>query len=99
MSENLELVRSILASWERDEMTSPQWAEWAHPEIEISVVGGPEPSRHVGLADATPHIEAFMALWEEYRGRSATASRTRVSLAPRGRMAIRDPGVDAPTKQ
>ena len=67
MSENLDLVRSILASWERGEMTSTDWATWADPAIEIVVVGGPEPSSHVGLDDATPPIEAFLNLWDDYR--------------------------------
>ena len=66
-SANLELVRSIVASWERGEMMSPEWAEWAHLEVEFVVVGGPEPSSHTGLADAAPHIEAFLSLWEDYR--------------------------------
>jgi len=67
MSENLDLVHAILASWERGEMLSEEWSEWAHPEIEIVVVGGPEPSSHIGLADATPSIEAFLGLWDDYR--------------------------------
>jgi len=67
MSDNLDLVRSILASWERGEMISDQWSEWAHPEIEMVVVGGPEPSSHTGLADAAPSIEAFLNLWDDYR--------------------------------
>ena len=64
--ENLELVRSILASWERGDLTPRQWSEWAHPDIEFVVVGGPEPSSHLG-PDAAPHIEAFLNLWDEYR--------------------------------
>ena len=67
MSENLDLVRSILASWERGELTPSQWAQWAHPDIEFVVVGGPEPSHHVGMDEASPDIEAFLNLWDEYR--------------------------------
>jgi ketosteroid isomerase-like protein len=67
VSENLELVRSILAAWERGDLTPAQWSEWAHPEVEIVVIGGPEPSSHVGSSDAEPHIEAFLNLWEDYR--------------------------------
>jgi ketosteroid isomerase-like protein len=67
MSEKLDLVRSILAAWERGEMLSDRWQEWADPGIEMAVVGGPEPSSHIGLADAVPSIEAFLSLWEEYR--------------------------------
>ena len=64
--ENLDLVRAILACWERGEITSPEWSEWAHPEVEIVIVGGPEPSSHVGIA-AAPHIDAFLELWDDYR--------------------------------
>jgi hypothetical protein len=43
MSENPALVRSILAAWEGGELMADEWSENAHPEIELVVVGGPEP--------------------------------------------------------
>ena len=67
MSENLDVVRSILACWERGELMPEQWSHWADPEIEFVTVGGPEPSSHSGLAEAGPRIEAFLDLWELYR--------------------------------
>ena len=67
MSENLDLVRSILACWERGELRPEQWSGWADPEIEFVTVGGPEPSSHTGLGDAGPPIEAFLDVWEDYR--------------------------------
>ena len=67
MSENLEVVRSVLAHWERGELLPAQWSELADPEIEFVTVGGPEPSVHVGVEEAGPRIEAFLAAWEEYR--------------------------------
>ena len=67
MSANLDLVRSILASWERGDMMADEWSEWAEPDIEFVTIGGPEPSSHTGLADAAPRIESFLSLWEDYR--------------------------------
>ncbi len=67
-SANLELVRPIISAWERGEvLPGAEAAEVSHPEVEIVVVGGPEPSSRTGLSDATPGIEAFLSLWEDYR--------------------------------
>jgi ketosteroid isomerase-like protein len=67
-SAKLYVVRLICAAWERGEMLPRELAaELAHPEIEIAVVDGPEPSSRKGLAAATPGIEAFLSLWDDYR--------------------------------
>jgi ketosteroid isomerase-like protein len=67
-SANLELVRSIMAAWERGEiLPTASIAELVDPDIEIVVVDGPEPSSRKGLAAAAPGVEVFLGLWEHYR--------------------------------
>ena len=60
--ENVEIVRSIYAAWERSDFTS---AEWAHPEIEYVAADGPAPGGSTGLAGMA---EAF----RDWRGGQVT---------------------------
>jgi ketosteroid isomerase-like protein len=64
MSENLDLVRSIYADWERGDFGS---AEWAHPEIEYVSADGPDPGAWTGLAEMGENFRAWLGLWEEFR--------------------------------
>jgi ketosteroid isomerase-like protein len=65
VSENLDLVRSIYAEWEREEF--PARPDWADPHIEFEVPDGPEPSTRTGMTAAAPGVEDFINLWETLR--------------------------------
>jgi hypothetical protein len=62
-SANLDLVRSIYADWERGDFGS---AEWAHPEIEFVMIGGPEPVSASGVAGMAEAWRSWLAPWEEF---------------------------------
>ena len=64
MSSNLDLVRSIFADWERGDFSS---VEWAHPEIEFVMVGGPSPGTWTGLAGIAEAARDFVSAWEDLR--------------------------------
>ena len=63
--ENVELVRSIVAGWERGDYSS---TEWAHPEIEFVIADGPTPGGWTGLAGMAEGWRSFLGAWEEFRG-------------------------------
>jgi ketosteroid isomerase-like protein len=63
-SANLEFVRSFSAAHERGDFSS---AEWAHPEIEFVIVGGPEPVRRMGIAQMEESWRGWVSAWEDYR--------------------------------
>ncbi len=87
MSENLDLVRSILAEWERADFRS---VSWAHPQVEYTVIGGPEPGTWQGPAEMTASVREFMSAWEDYgieaeEYRELDAERTLVLVRLSGR--------------
>lgn len=64
MSEDLDLVRSIFAEWERGDFSG---TDWAHPDIEYSVVDEPGSASMRGLAAMGTAWRQFLSAWEEYR--------------------------------
>jgi ketosteroid isomerase-like protein len=64
MAENLDLVRSIYAAWERGEFGS---TEWAHPEIEYVLADGPDPASWTGLVGVAEAARARLSAWEDFR--------------------------------
>ena len=64
MSENLDLVRSICAAWERGDFSS---VEWADPMIRYVWADGPTPSGSTGVAQMAADWRAFLDNWTELR--------------------------------
>jgi ketosteroid isomerase-like protein len=64
MSENLELVRSIFAAWERGDFSS---VEWADPAIEYVVADGPDPGVYSGVPAMAASWRTVLSSWEEVR--------------------------------
>lgn len=62
MSQNLALVRSIFASWDRGDYRSNAWAD---PQIEFVIADGPEPGHWSGLAEMAVGWRNFLSTWEE----------------------------------
>ena len=64
MSANLDLVRSIYADWERGDFSR---ADWADPDIEYMIVGGPAPGERRGLTSMTSAWRDVLSAVEDYR--------------------------------
>jgi len=64
VSENLDLVRSLYAAWERGDYSS---SEWAHPEIEWVIADGPDPATWVGVSGMAEGFRSSMGVWNDVR--------------------------------
>jgi ketosteroid isomerase-like protein len=64
MSENLDLVCSICADWERGDWSS---TEWAHAEIEFRLADGPNPGSWTGVTKMAQVWSDFLSTWEDAR--------------------------------
>ena len=62
--ENVELVRSTFAAWERGDFSS---AEWAHPGIEFVGADGPAPGSSTGVAAMAGAWRETLSAFEELR--------------------------------
>ena len=89
MSENLDLVRSIFAGWERGDYRS---TEWAHPQFEFVIADLPDRGTSTGVAAAAEAWGEFLNAWkghrveaEEYRELDADRVLVRGRFVARGR--------------
>jgi ketosteroid isomerase-like protein len=64
MTANLDVVRSILANWERGDLSSVDWAE---RDIDFVFADGPEPGTHVGRAAMQELFRSWLNSFASFR--------------------------------
>jgi ketosteroid isomerase-like protein len=63
MSDNVDVVRAIYETWGRGDFSS---TEWADPEIEFSIVGGPDPGSWTGVVGMAKGSRQWLSAWDNY---------------------------------
>jgi ketosteroid isomerase-like protein len=61
---NVEVVRSVMADWERGDYSR---GEWAAPDIEYVRADGPEPGSWTGVSEIARANRETLSAWEGYR--------------------------------
>ncbi len=87
MSENLRLVRAILADWEHGDFRA---VDWADPQIEYAIADEPGSRMGRGVPAMASIWREFLSAWDGYRVeareyRELDEERVLVALKPRGR--------------
>jgi ketosteroid isomerase-like protein len=59
---NLDLVRSIFASWERGDAAP---TGWVHPDVEFVIADGPAPGSWRGLGGMEEARRDWLSAWDE----------------------------------
>ena len=61
--ENVEIVRSVIAIWERGDYSS---ADWAHPDIEFVIADGPAPGHWTGVRGMAEGWRDVLSAWDGF---------------------------------